>query len=272
MTHVTIGRSVEAQLMNLAEMSQTVARRFRALRVAWRRPGRKGIVILAVVSRLVPQRLLFVHDFDLVKLGELNVRVPAGLIEEYAFSTADASTLEELVECSDYPPSVDLRRKSLERVLDLCDSCITVRHRGRLIAYICTFAGHYDLTYDDYGPKTLTFALDENAIFLGNIFIRPEYRMKGLFPHIVRHCAERFPAGTRFFGHIDVHNIHSFNSHRRLGFVPLLTVTCLSIGPANLFFQRPFGTVRRTRVEHNVGLRLVETHGGGLALKIRAHS
>jgi hypothetical protein len=30
--------------------------------------------------------------------------------------------------------------------------------------------------------------------------------------------------------------------------------------------------VRRTRVENHVGLRLVETHGGGLALETRAHS
>lgn len=226
--------------------------------------------MLALGSQLVPRQLLFAHDVDVLKLVELNVPAFVASTGAYEFSTADASILEELVECTDVPVSIDRRRKRLAQALALCASCITVRHQGRLVAYACAFVGKYVLTYDDYGPRTLTFALDQHAVFLGNGFIRPEYRMKGLFPHLLRNCVERYPTGTRFFGHIDTDNVQSFNSHRRLGFAPLLTITCLGIGPAHFFFQRPFGTRRRIRVEHHAALRLVE-HDGGLALGTTRH-
>jgi len=222
----------------------------------------EGVAMLALGSRLVPRRLFFVHDVDVLKLVHLKVPPSVASTGAYEFSTADASILEELVECTDTPASIDRRREGLARALALCASCITVRHQGRLVAYVCAFVGQYVLTYDDYGPRTLTFSLDEKAIFLGNGFIRPEYRMKGLFPHLLRHCVERYPAGSRFFGHLDADNVHSFNSHRRLGFVPLLTVTCLGIGRACSFFQRPFGTRRRTRIENGAALQLVEQESG----------
>lgn len=216
----------------------------------------------ALGSRLVPRKLLFVHEVHVLKLVEMDVRSLGALPDTYAFAIADASILEDLVECTEAPAAIDVRRQALARVLALGPSCITLRHHGRVVAYFCAFAGKYLLTYDDYGPKTLTFALDDTAIFLGNAFIRREYRMKGLFPQLLRECAERYPPGTRFFGHIDADNVHSFNSHRRLGFVPLLSVTCLSIGPACFFFQRPFGARRRTRIENSAALRLVEREDG----------
>jgi hypothetical protein len=246
----------------MAEIQQAFGRRVRTLRGAWKRAGMEGVAMLALRSRLVPRKLLFVHDVHVLKLVELNVRALVALSGAYEFAIADASILEELVECTDTPASIELRRQALARVLALGASCITVRHRGRVVAYFCAFAGKYLLTYDDYGPKTLTFALDEKTIFLGNGFIRPEYRMKGLFPHLLRDCVARYPPGTRFFGHMDADNVHSFNSHRRLGFVPLLSVTCLSIGPACFFFQRPFGAPRRTRIENSAALRLVEREDG----------
>lgn len=218
--------------------------------------------MLVLGSQLLPRKIFFLHEVDVLMLADLSPRSLVALTSSYEFADADASILEELVECTDAPADVDERRRALARVLALdFATCITVRHAGRLVAYVCAFAGKYVLTYDDYGPRTLTFGLDEKAIFLGNGFIRAEYRMKGLFPHLLRHCAERYPVGTRFFGHLDADNVHSFNSHRRLGFVPLLTVTCLSIGPARFFFQRPFGSRRRTRVDDRAALRLVEQEG-----------
>jgi GNAT superfamily N-acetyltransferase len=147
-------------------------------------------------------------------------------------------------------------------VLALSSCCITVRHQGRVVAYLCAFARNYLLTFDDYGPKTLSLTLDETAIFLGNAFVRPEYRRKGLFAYLMRDFTERYPRGTRFFGHIDSDNVHSFNSHRRLGYVPLLTVICLGLGPARFFFQRPFGGGQHRRIEHAATLKLVEQEAG----------
>ena len=212
-------------------------------------------------ARFVPRKLLFAHDFDVLGLAELNVRSLVALTGGYEFAVADASILEELVECTDIPASVELRRQGLARVLALGPSCITARRDGRLVAYLFAFTGEYLLTYDDYGPRTLRFALDEKAVFLGNVFIRAEYRMRGLFPHLLRFCVDSYPPGTRFFGHMDADNVHSFNSHRRLGFVPLLTITCLGVGPTRIFLQRPFGARRRTRVDPRAALRLVEREG-----------
>lgn len=238
------------------------------MRAAWQRAGVSGVAMRALRSRLVPRKLLFVHEVDVLRLTEMNGGALAPLADAYQFAIADASNLEELVECTQAPGSIELRRQTLARVLALCSSCIMVRHHGRVVAYFCAFAPEYLLTYDDYGPKTLSFTLDEPTVFLGNAFVRPEYRMRGLFPHLVRDCIARHPAGTRFFGHIDSDNVHSFNSHRRLGFVPLLTVTCLGLGSARFFFQRPFGTRRRMRVDHGAPLKLVE-QADGIALVAR---
>lgn len=217
-------------------------------------------------ARFLPRKLFFLHEVDVLALCEPTSRSLAALDGGYELAVADASILEELVDCTDAPVDVDERRRALSRILSLdAATCFTVRRAGRLVAYLCAFVGKYVLTYDDYGPRTLSFALDQRAIFLGNVFIRPEYRMKGLFPHLLRYCAERYPPGTRIFGHLDADNVHSFNSHRRLGFVPLLTVTCLSIGSARFFFQRPFGARRGTRVNAAAALRLVE-RGGVLTL------
>jgi hypothetical protein len=165
------------------------------------------------------------------------------------------------VACTDTPASVERRRAALARVFDLGASCITIRDDGRLVAYVCLFAGSYHLTYDDYGPRTLAIELDDHTVYLGNCFIRPEYRMRGLFPHLLAACITLRPAGDRFFGHIDVGNDHSFSSHRRLGFTPLLTITCLSIAGTHFFFQRPFGARGRTRIDPRTRVRLTETDG-----------
>lgn len=222
--------------------------------------------MLVLGSRLVPPKVFLLHDVDVLELEELRPCAPIALSGAYELGVADASILEELVECTDTPATIDERRRVLRRMLarDFA-ACITVRRGGRLVAYLCTFERSYVLTYDDYGPKTLRFALEQNAIFLGNAFIRPEYRMKGLFPHMLRYCVERHAAGTHFFGHLDADNVHSFASHRRVGFVPRLTVTCLGIGPTCFFFQRAFGTRRRTRVDQRLALRLIE-RGGVLSL------
>ena len=164
------------------------------------------------------------------------------------------------MECTDTPAAVERRREALSHLFDLDASCIVVRDAGRVVAYVCAFAGTYHLTYDDYGPRTLPIALDAHAVYLGNCFIRPEYRLRGLFPHLLAACVARAPAGARVFGHIDVGNDHSLSSHLRLGFTPLMTITCLSIGRARFFFQRPYGAGRRSRVDAR-GVRLIERDG-----------
>lgn len=246
----------------MADFRGLLGRRMRALRAAWSRAGVEGVAMLALGSGLLPRKLLFVHDIDVLVLAHPKGRDLVPLRGEYEFAVADPSILDDLIECTDGPDATEARRQALARVLDLGPSCLTVRSGGLLVAYLCAFRGKYTLTYDDYGPKTIVLELDDNAVFLGNLFIRPEHRMKGLFPHLLRYCTEGHPEGTRFFGHVDADNVHSFNSHRRIGFVPLLTVTCLGIGPARFFFQRPFGARRRRQVAQHSPQRLVEREGG----------
>lgn len=246
----------------MVQIQQGLDRRVRALRAAWKRAGTGGVALLALSSRPVPGNLLFVHEVDVLRLVEMNAGALAPLTDAYEFAAAGTAILDELVECTEVPRSIEIRRQTLSKVLALSSACLTVRHHGRVVAYSCAFARNYLLTFDDYGPKTLSLTLDEATIFLGNAFVRPEYRKKGLFPHLLRDFTERYPKGTRFFGHIDSGNVHSFDSHRRLGFVPLLTVTCLGLGRARFFFQRPFGGRQRMRIEHAATLRLVEQEAG----------
>jgi hypothetical protein len=249
---------VTAATAKVSGLQRAFDRGLRASRAAWNRAGLFGVAMLAMRSPLAPRKLLFAHEVDVLRLTDINGPALPPLNDAYEFATADAAVLDDLVECTQAPGAIEDRRQTLARVLELCSCCISLRHHGRVVAYFCAFEGSFVLTYDDYGPKTLRFAIEEGAIFLGNAFVRPEYRMRGLFPRLVRHCTERFPAGTSFFGHIDCDNVHSFNSHRRLGFVPLLTVTCLALGPTPFFFQRPFGARQLTRIQCDQPLELVE--------------
>jgi hypothetical protein len=244
--------------VKVVTLQRAFDRGLRASRAAWKRAGAPGVAMLALRSPLAPRKLLFAHEVDVLRLIEMNGPALPPLNDAYEFALADAAVLDDLVECTQGPGAVEARRRTLARVLELCSCCITLRHHGRVVAYFCAFEGSFALTFDDYGPKTIRFAIGERSIFLGNAFVRPEYRMRGLFPRLVRECTERFPAGTRFFGHIDCDNVHSFNSHQRLGFVPLLTVTCLALGDTPFFFQRPFGGRRPTRIQSDEPLQLVE--------------
>jgi hypothetical protein len=246
----------------LEALQRAFDRGVRASRAAWNRAGVPGVAMLAMRSPLAPRKLLFAHEVDVLRLIAMNGPTLPPLNDAYEFATADAAVLDDLVECTQAPGAIEVRRQTLARVLELCSCCITLRHHGRVVAYFCAFERSFVLTYDDYGPKTLRFAFDEGAVFLGNAFVRPEYRMRGLFPRLVGECIERFPPGTRFFGHIDCDNVHSFNSHRRLGFVPLLTVTCVALGPTHFFFQRPFGARKLARIQGAGPLELVEREDG----------
>jgi hypothetical protein len=235
--------------------------RLRTLQGAWERGGLAGVAARVAAWRVFPSWLAFVHDVDLLMLGQLNPRALRALEPRYQVELADRSVLEELVSCTDTPASVERRREALARVFDYGASCVTVRDAGRIVAYVCAFSGTYHLTYDDYGSRTLAIELDEHAVYLGNCFIRPEYRMRGLFPQLLAACIALRPAGTRVFGHIDVGNELSFSSHLRLGFTPLLTITCLSVGSVRIFFQRPFGATRRTLVDERSPVHLIEKDG-----------
>jgi hypothetical protein len=236
-------------------------RLLRTLQGAWARGGLAGVAARVAAWRMIPESVAFVHDVDLLMLGQLNAIALRPLPAHYELEQADRSVLEELVACTDTPASIERRREALARVFDFGASCVTVRDAGRVVAYVCAFTGTYHLTYDDYGPRTLPIELPPHAVYLGNCFIRPEYRLRGLFPHLLAACVELRPPGTRVFGHIDVGNDHSFSSHLRLGFKPLLTITCLSIGRTRFFFQRPFGATRRTLVHESSRVHLLEQDG-----------
>lgn len=248
--------------MSLYPKHRKLARVWRSLQGAWERGGVSGVAARVAASRLIPDWLLFAHDVDLLVLRKLNPAALRPLSARYELAQADRSVLEELVACTDTPASVERRRAALARVFDYGASCITVRDGGRVVAYVCWFTGSYHLTYDDYGPRTLPIALGERTVYLGNCFIRPEYRMRGLFPHLVATCLALHPAGTRFIGHVDVGNDHSFSSHLRLGFEPLLTITCLALADrARFFFQRPYGAHRRTLIDERGPVELREQSG-----------
>lgn len=248
--------------MSLLEDRKKLVRVRRSMLNAWERGGVSGVAARIAASRAIPDRLLFARDVDVLVLERLRSAPIRALSARYELAMADRSVLEELVACTDTPASLVRRRAALTRVFDDGASCITVRDSRRIVAYACWFGDTYHLTYDNYGPRTLRIALCERTVYLGNCFIRPEYRMRGLFPQLMAACVALQPAGTRFLGHVDVGNDHSLSSHLRLGFEPRLTVTCLAIAQhARFFYQRPYGAHRRIRVGKGQVVRLLEREG-----------
>lgn len=128
-------------------------------------------------------------------------------------------------------------------------SGILIHHEGKVVAYNWIFRGTYDLTFSN--DARLSVQMSPNNIFLGNGYVTPEYRMRGLFPLLVRESSLAFGPGRCCWSSTNVWNKMSLASHLRIGFEKVGVVSCVTLLGVCQYGLSPDGRRDWSRVRGN---------------------
>ncbi|HAZ13624.1 MAG: hypothetical protein A2X86_13910 [Bdellovibrionales bacterium GWA2_49_15] len=187
-------------------------------------------------SRLCPNNLFYYHSIVGLEFKTFNEKCLQRKPLNITFETIDQRTmnprqldhlLNELIFATG-EDSVPTQREIFSNFFKKGNTCFIARKEDVLIGYYWAFLDHHIITYDDYKSKNLFLELPEKTVFFGNGFIRPAYRLKGVFPHFASYCIKQFSPENRFVTATDIENRASFNSHQRLGYFKTFQLTCIS--------------------------------------------
>lgn len=183
----------------------------------YREKGLRGLAQVLTYNETLPEWLLKAETVEILRLDGLNQKAIRRQPEGYRFGLADRNDLDRLLDCGE---GSEAHMKPLfQRFFDANCRCFIVEKGSEICGYNWGFVGSYLLTLDDYASINLEVDIGDDSLLFGNGFIRPEYRLKGLFPHMVDYAVKQDVAIKRFLTSIDQMNINSVRSHRRLGFV-----------------------------------------------------
>lgn len=212
-----------------------------------------------VVSRLpMPasyQRLLSAGGNVLMRAPALRLpRILDSIARRYPIERVTPGVLDEVVSCA---PAADRQalRQLFSRYLDQDVRGIAIRDQGRIVAYNWAFELTYDLVFTN--GRYLPLKLAHDSLMMGNGYIEPSYRMRGLFPLLIRETSTIFGPGRDCWSSTDVWNEISLASHMRIGFVRVAVVACQTLLGATWFRHRDENTGQWRRVSGGT-LHLVE--------------
>jgi hypothetical protein len=196
-----------------------------------------GYAVLERLSayRYLPKSLFSFATKDVLTLKEVNRQAIKRALVGYDFRSADASSIDDLVACQG--ARVETPAAVFERFFEQGAHCYVVRKDNVTVAYFWVFSGEYLLSFAETRRERVTFALRADERFFGNGYIAPAYRLKGLFPYLVKFVMDQYPAGTKFFSSVNALNAASIKAHLRFGFIPLFRLTCVGLLSTPLFFR-----------------------------------
>ena len=135
--------------------------------------------------------------------------------------------------------NIDYKKKLYEYFISNGNICFVAKSMNeKVVGHIWTFKNEYILTSDDYKKTNLKIPLNIYQRFLGNGFIEKEYRLKGIFPILMKSIVNEYCTNTTFFTAIDKSNRNSFNSHKRLGFQEVGNVNSIRILSHYFYVQK----------------------------------
>lgn len=209
-----------------------------------------------VVSRLpVPlalSRVLSAGSNVLMQARVLRLpKILDSVASRYQLEAVTASIIDEVVECSPDSERAVLR-PLFRRYLDQGARGIAIRDRGKVVAYNWAFERNYDLMFTNGGRLLLELPAD--TLMLGSGYVEPSYRMRGLFPLLIRESSLAFGPGRQCWSSTDIWNDVSLASHLRLGFARVATVACNSMLGLRWFNCRTEGTLQWWRVRGTFSL------------------
>lgn len=182
----------------------------------------------------LPKPVLYLASKEVLALGAMNLQSLRRQLPGYEFAIASTDDIDELTRCQG--ERLHTSRAVFESFFTEGRRCYVVRKSGCVVAYFWAFQRDYTLNFHG-AQRHVTLLLDDDQLFFGNGFIAPAYRLKGLFPYMVKFVTEQYPSATRFFSAVDGINQGSLKAHNRFGFVSAFHVTCLSVLNARLFYR-----------------------------------
>jgi len=190
--------------------------------------------IASKLTALSPHpQLFFVGGIVLMCVRELKLPSIVGALAcHYQIERISSVSLHEAVQCG---PAEDcaVLGPEFRRYLERGAVGIAIRSEGKMVAYNWAFQHTYDLKFSN-GAR-LVVQMTPATVFLGNGYIDPAYRMRGLFPLMIRESASAFGEGRCCWSSTDLWNDISLASHRRVGFTRIATVSCATLLGATWF-------------------------------------
>lgn len=201
----------------------------------YKQGGMLEVVYRLIAYDYIPEWLLFMESTTIMVLEKFNEKVVRRNLKGYSFAVADKSNIKELIECTGEETDENTQ-EVFQRFFNEGNKCTVIRHEDKTVAYGWSFENKYILTFDDYKKKNVVLKLEKNEVFFGTGLIAKEYRLKGLFPSLVKFMMEQHPNVDNFYTAVDYRNVHSHQSHARLGYAPLFSVFCVSFFGVTAYF------------------------------------
>ena len=139
---------------------------------------------------------------------------------------ASAEDLGIVVACNAEKSREDLFRRYFESGRE----CYVAISDHKCVGYAWAFFSDTTITFDSYRRSNILMTLPQNSCFVGDGFLHPAWRMRGLFPLLIAHVfgnLSRERSIRTIYNHIDYANENSIRSCLRLGFTLHKTIVYL---------------------------------------------
>lgn len=194
----------------------------------FRKGGIYEVLLRLSATEYLPEWLLYFSEAQVLCLDRSAPHAEMSTLTGYEYEQVDRGALDELLACSS-PTTLATRRGHFEEFFDHGARCHVMKHEGRIASCCWTFEKEYVLTFDEYRRKNIVFTLDDDAVFLGNVFVSQVHRRHGVFSHLFHRIVSHWPEHTRFYSWVEWTNDISLQTHRSLGFTPLIRILCVTI-------------------------------------------
>lgn len=217
-----------------------IIRQLRNVRAYYRQGGWHEVALRLSQRAFLPPPLFLCAEDIIMRLDRFSARSPAKAPDGYECLRADRDAIEKLLDCSSRLDR-ELLRDVFERFFREGARCFAVQQGDRVAGYLWTFEDNYTLTYDNYRRLNLNIELDDKSVFIGNVLINENHRLKGLLQHLFAFTFGQWSQDTRFYSAVDRTNDRSLKSHLSAGFREHICVQCVSLFGSIRYFRRAVG-------------------------------
>lgn len=144
---------------------------------------------------------------------------------------AKPEDLQQIILCDERPNS-NLRKVLFGNYFDIGNDCFVLEHGHEIVGFCWSFSDFYIMTFDDYNKSHIKFILQNDTAFLGDAYIKPRYRHRGLYSLLIGMIIEvnnKEHNISRLLVNVGIFNKYSIKVHLRLGFIPIKTLYYVSI-------------------------------------------
>ena len=186
----------------------------------------RGVLNRLSVHGHVPPRLFQYSLVDIYRLKALNPALYRRPLGKYSMRKSTHDDIPALIRLT--PDREAIIRADFNQ-----GQAVHVVCAGeRLVAYMEVYHDAYEISRGDTCKCKFDLVLPPGVRFLGYGYIDPGYRMKGLFPYLLKHVVDTYP-DTIILTMIDRANDPSWRAHLRIGFQRILSIRAISLFCAN---------------------------------------